>query len=285
MFSKEKIDEIITAVLVADAYSLGAHWVYDETQLKTLPMNWETLNAPQAMWHKGKKAGDFTHIGDQLHWFHEFIQDKNLFDSSLYLKFWEEKISSYDGYIDGATKGTLENIKKGDNTGSTSEDFSVIGRITPLLLVSENEDAFVQNVEKFVKLSHNSPNVIESAIFFARLLFRVHDNKNIEQEIVSLKNAFDPFIVENVDKGIASKDEDTFNAIRDFGPACSVNDGFSGIIHLLVKYPKDLKELLIQNAKAGGDTSSRAMVATMLVVANSSSDTIPENWFDLNSNT
>ena len=284
MFSKEKSNEIITATLTSDSYSLGSHWVYDETQLKDLPIDWNILNAPQAMWHKGKKAGDFTHIGDQLHWLNTFLEDKKTFNSSKYLKFWQEKMATYNGYIDGATRNTLANIVDGKNIGSDSDDFSVIGRISPLLLVSQNEDEFVSNVEKFVKLSHNSKNVIESAIFFARLLFRVYDNKNIEQEIISLKNAFDSFIVDGVDRGIASKNKDTFNAIRDFGPACGVNEGFSGIIYLLAKYPNDLKELLIQNAKAGGDTSSRAMIATMIFVSNKSSENIPKEWFNLNIN-
>jgi len=282
MFTKEKIDEIITAVKVADSYSLGAHWVYDETQLKELPINWERLNAPQAMWHKGKKAGNFTHIGDQLLWLNEYIQDKSSFESLKYLTFWQEKMATYDGYIDGATRNTLVNIEAGKNIGSDSDDFSVIGRISPLLLVSQNEDEFVSNVEKFVKLSHNSSNVIESAIFFARLLFRVKEGKNIEQEISFLKNAFNSFIVDGTDKGIASKKEKTFGTIRRFGPACGIDEGFSGIIHLLVKYPNDLKELLVSNAKAGGDTSSRAMVATMIFVANQSSEDLPQEWFAIN---
>lgn len=284
MFSKEKINEIIAATLASDSYSLGSHWVYDETQLQDLPINWETLNAPQAMWHKGKKAGDLTHIGDQLHWLYEFVQDKKEFDASLYLKFWQEKMNTYTGYVDGATRGTLANIQDGKEIGSDSDDFSVIGRISPLLLVSKNEDTFVKNVESFVKLSHNSFHVIESAVFFARLLFRVNDNKNIQQEISSLKNAFDSFIIDNVDKAIASKDANTFDTIRNFGPACGIDEGFSGIVHLLTKYPTDFKELLIQNAKAGGDTSSRAMVAAMIIVSNSSSEDVPKEWFDLNIN-
>ena len=282
MFNKERINEIITSVQIADSYSLGAHWVYDEKQLESLPINWDTLNAPQAMWHKGKKAGDFTHIGDQLQWLNDFLQDKKSFDTSLYLKFWKDKMSNYNGYIDGATRNTLSNIEEGKFIGSDSDDFSVIGRISPLLLISKNEDEFVQNVESFIKLSHNSVNVIEAATFFARLLFRVDEGKNIEQEISSLKNAFNSFIVESVDKGIASKENNTFNVIREFGPACGIDEGFSGIIHLLVKYPNDLKELLVQNAKAGGDTSSRAMIATMIFMTNKSNDNIPEEWFNIN---
>ena len=282
MFTKEKIDEIIRAVKVADSYSLGSHWVYDETQLLELPINWEKLNAPQAMWHKGKKAGDFTHIGDQLQWLDEYVQDRNSFEPLKYLTFWQDKMSTYNGYIDGATRNTLANIEAGNNSGSDSDDFSVIGRIAPLLMVSKNEDEFVSNIEKFVQLSHNSPKVIETAIFFARLLFRVGEGKNIELEILSLKNAFDSFIVEGVDKGTASKDANSFDTIRTFGPACGVDEGFSGIIHLLTKYPNDLQELLVSNAKAGGDTSSRAMVATMIFVANKSSEDLPKEWFEIN---
>lgn len=282
MFTKEEIDEIITAVQVADSYSLGSHWVYDEKQLATLAVDWDTLNAPQAMWHKGKKAGDFTHIGDQFYWLSNFVEDREDFDESLYLKFWQNQMDTYSGYIDGATRNTLENIQQGKFIGSDSDDFSVIGRIAPLLKVSKNEDDFVQNVEKFVKLSHNSENVIESAIFFARLLFRVGDGKNIEQEILYLKNAFNSFIIENVEKGLKSKNEHTFETIRTFGPACGIDEGFAGIIHLLVKYQNDLKELLIQNAKAGGDTSSRAMIATMIFVADSNSKQLPQEWFKLN---
>ncbi len=58
------INHAIEAAFVADAYALGAHWIYDEAQLKSLDLNWEALNAPQAIWHKGKQKGDFTHYGD-----------------------------------------------------------------------------------------------------------------------------------------------------------------------------------------------------------------------------
>jgi len=282
MFTKEKIDEIITAVKVADSYSLGAHWVYDETQLKELPINWERLNAPHAMWHRGKNAGDFTHIGDQLQWLDEYVQDKSSFEPLDYLTFWQEEMATYDGYIDGATRNTLANIEAGNNIGSDSDDFSVIGRIAPLLIVSKDENDFIQNVENFVKLSHNSENVIASAKFFAHLLLRASDGKNIEEKINTLKNDFNPFVAQAVEKGLKTKEQNTFDTIRAFGPACGVDEGFSGIIHLLITYPNNLKELLVQNAKAGGDTSSRAMVATMIFVANKSSEDIPQEWFEIN---
>jgi ADP-ribosylglycohydrolase len=281
MFNTEEIDKIISAILVADAYSLGAHWIYDENQLKSLPIDWDGLNAPQAMWHKGKTAGDFTHIGDQAYWLKEYVSEQKSFNSKGYLDFWKDKMDSYEGYIDGATRETLENIKNGDMIGSDSHDFSVVGRIAPLLYVSKNKEDFLKNVQELVKLSHNNKQVLECADFFAKLMLRVKEGKNIEEEMLHLSDDFSAFISDGVQKGISSKKEDSFKAIRDFGPACGVEDCFSGVVHLLAKYSNDLRTLLIQNAKAGGDSSSRAMTATMIISANRQITELPKSWYDL----
>ena len=265
MLNKNEIEEIIKISLVADTYSLGAHWVYEEEQLKNLPVDWEELNDPQAIWHKGKSKGDFTHIGDQAYWLYEFLQDKNKFTPQDYLTYWQNKMNDYAGYIDGASRETLENIKNGKMSGSNSHDFSVIGRIPSLLLVSKDEAEFVKNVEAFVKLSHDDDKVIEVALFFAKVLLHVKDYSTIQDAISEISGGFSEYVQKSVKEAVASKNEDTFQTIREFGPACDIDEGFRGIIHLLVKYPEDLKKLLIQNAKAGGDSSSRSMITASII--------------------
>ena len=279
MLKKEKIKEIIKVSLVADTYSLGAHWVYEEEQLKNLRVNWEELNAPQAIWHKGKTAGDFTHIGDQAYWLYRFLQNTDKFEPLEYLTYWQEKMSSYEGYVDGASRETLENMNSGKMSGSTSHDFSVIGRIPSLLLVSNNEDNFIQNVEAFVKLSHDNEHVIEVAKFFAKVLLHVKGSLDIQSLLSELSQGFSEYVKEGVKEGIESKDKDTFQTIREFGPACDIDEGFRGIIHLLVTYSEDLKKLLIQNAKAGGDSSSRSMITASIIAATREVDEIPKSWY------
>ena len=39
-----------------------------------------------------------------------------------------------------------------------------------------------------------------------------------------------------IQKGLDSKNSDTFKTIREFGPACDINGGSSGVIHLLCEY-------------------------------------------------
>ena len=194
---------------------------------------------------------------------------------------WFEKMKTYTGYIDGASRNTILNIENGVvPSGANSHDLSIVGRIVPLLKVSKTKEEFLQNVGKFVKLTHNSKEALQSADFFANLLLLVLENNEIEKSILELKNSYDSFFQEMIEKGINSKNSDTFETIRRFGPACDINSGFSGVIHLLCKYD-NLKDMLVANSKAGGDTSARAMIASVIFLANKQISEIPKNWLNL----
>ncbi len=278
---EDKIKDLVLTSLVTDAYCLGTHWIYDENQLINNDIRWEELNKPLAIWHKGKSAGDFTHYGDQTYWLYEFLKDKDSFDENEYLKFWFEKMKTYTGYIDGASRDTILNIENSVTpSGSNSHDLSIVGRIVPLLKVSKTKEEFLQNVEKLVKLTHKSKEAVKSADFFANLLLMVLEKNDIEKSIVQLKSSYDSYFQDMIQKGLDSKNSDTFKTIREFGPACDINGGFSGVIHLLCKYD-NLKDMLISNSKAGGDTSARAMIASVILLANKQMSEIPKNWLNL----
>lgn len=281
MFDEKKVKDLVLTSLVADAYSLGAHWVYDENQLINLDVNWDELNDPKAIWHKEKKAGEFTHYGDQTLWLYEYLQGKDKFDAKDYISYWAKKVEVYNGYIDGATRESLENVKNDVSpSGSLSTDLSVIGRITPLLLVSNSKEDFLENVEALIKLTHNSSQALNAGRFFALLLVDVLEGKEIFSSIEALKDKFDSSIQGYITKAIESKNSDSFTTIREFGPACDIDGGFAGVIHLLVKYD-NLKDMLIANAKAGGDTSSRAMIASSIFMAQSKMNQIPASWLNI----
>jgi ADP-ribosylglycohydrolase len=281
MFEK-KIKDLVTSALVVDSYCLGTHWVYDEQQLVNNSIDWNGLNAPLAMWHKGKVSGDFTHYGDQTLWLHEFLKDKDSFDEEAFRDFWYKKMKNYTGYIDGASRNTVSNIEeKISPSGSTSTDLSIVGRIAPLLKVSKTKEEFLKNVEKFVSITHNSELAKECADFFAKLLILVLEKNDIKESILKLKNECNEHLKNMIENALNSKEKDTFTAIRDFGPACGINDGFSGVIYLLTKYD-NLKEMLIANSKAGGDTSARAMIATIIFMANNEIGQLPKEWMNIN---
>lgn len=279
MFDRRKTKELILASLVADSYCLGSHWIYDEKQLKSLKVDWENLNAPCAIWHKGKNAGEFTHYGDQINMLYEYATQNETFDLETYIPFWKKRMESYNGYMDGATKKTLENLNSGltyPNCGSTSTDLSVVGRIAPLMLISKTKKEFLENVEKLVRITHNSQIAIDSAKFFAKVLLDVLEDVELIESIKERKDEVPSNIQKFINEGLTSKDEDTFDTIRKFGPACDISEGLKGVIHLLAKY-SNFKEALIKNAQAGGDNSARAMIMAILFVARYGFKVVPSN--------
>ena len=247
----------ILASLSADAYLLGSHWIYDEEQLKNLPINWESLNDAQAMWHKDKKAGDFTHYGDQTLFLLEYISKNKSFNKEDFYKFWSEKMSNYNGYIDGATRNALEAMD------SASNDLSICGRYAPLLLISESKEEFFKNVTPLTEITHNSQLAKTTALFFAELLWESRESQDIQNSIEKLKSSY-PTLLQWIEDGVNSKNDDTFTTIRDFGPACGIDGGFAGAIHLL-SLNDNFTTLMTKNAKAGGDSSARGMVVAMIL--------------------
>lgn len=273
----KNIQNAIDFALIADSYSLGSHWIYDKNELENLEINWDKLNAPQATWHEGKSKGDFTHYGDHAKWLKDYIRTNNEFDIRTYRKIWIENMQTFKGYVDGATKETLEILKNNPNAiiGSNSHDLSLVGSIAPLLLVSNTKDEFLQNVHTYISFTHNNTTVLNVANFFASVLYKVIHSTTIEDALNSTK--IDSSIEHMFSEAMKSEGSNTLNSIHNFGHGCPVEGGFESTLHILLNY-NNLKDALVENAKAGGDSASRAMIIGMLMGASNSD--LPSSWKD-----
>jgi ADP-ribosylglycohydrolase len=279
----KKVEELLLATLAADSYSLGSHWVYDANELENLEIDWEGLNAPSVAWHEGKTKGDFTHYGDQIYILNEYLKAETHFDVKKYMSHWRSEMQTFKGYMDGSIKETIVNI---DNNlavpcGSNSGDMSILGRIVPLLKVSRTNDEFIENTRLLAQATHNNENVLEAMHFFSSLLLEVLDGRSIQESILNLKGMYSQNIQDFIEQGINSKENDTFTSISTFGSACPVEFSFPSTIHILFKYD-DYKEALVQNAKAGGDSSARAMIIAYLMTAQHSIEIVPQSWLAFN---
>jgi len=85
-----------------------------------------------------------------------------------------------------------------------------------------------------------------------------------------------------IDEAIEKKDSDSFETIREFGPACGIDGGFAGVIYLLLQN-KSFQEIIALNAKAGGDSSSRGMVVGMILGMKTDTE-LPSEWIELMKN-
>lgn len=260
----KRIHCAIKGSLIADAHALGSHWIYDEHQLHSLPIDWEELNPPHALWHKGKIKGDFTHYGDHTMWLYDFIIQNRSFSIEKYREYWCQKMKTYGGYIDGSSRDTLSCLDANPFSvhGATSHDLSIIGRIAPLLLISLNKKEFLTHVNELVSFTHNYSLVKDAAQFFGALLFDVVGGKNLMDAFTS--TPVPDSLTERYQKALLSKGKTSFETIRSFGPACSIEGGFESVIHILITYD-NYREAILANAKAGGDNAARGMIIGMLL--------------------
>ena len=270
-----RIKNAILGALVADAYALGAHWIYDGQALAELTIDWDELNDPQAHWHAGKHSGDFTHYGDQATWLCDYVADQGRFDIGEYRGFWLARMQKYDGYVDASSRETVAVLHDDPRalSGSGSRDLSIIGRVAPLLLVSEGRDDFLAKVAELVTLTHNAPRVLLAAQLLASILYEVVEGMDIEGALSSAFAA--PDLQVAFDSARQSAGSDTIKAIRAFGAACGIVGGFEGVVHLLSSYDSYRQAMMI-NCKAGGDSAARGMVVGMIM--GGAGWDIPEAW-------
>jgi ADP-ribosylglycohydrolase len=274
----------VMGAFVADALSLGVHWVYNTGVIDKKFGRVDRYYDPLTSYHKGKRAGDFTHYGDQMLVLLESLNGVKQFDADRFAGLWRAFFSSYDGYFDQATKATLENMKAGKKlteSGSASDDLAGASRLAPLAAVyGDNLEHLVRSSIEQTTITHTDDRVVQSAEFFARSVFAVLGGT---PPVVAMEATLDEHfsgspIAPMVTTGLESRDRDTRKTIADFGQMCSVEAGLPGAVHLIARYADDYKRGMVENVMAGGDSSARGMMAGMMLGAAHGMTAVPDAW-------
>ena len=276
---------MILASFAADALSLGVHWIYNTN---VIDKKWgrveEYIKPERPTYHPTKDLGEFTHYGDQTLLLLKSVADSSGFDLNHFANRWREFFNSYEGYFDGATKATLENFATGrgpTDAGSDSDDLAGAARIAPLAFCYRNDlKKLTTTARAQTALTHNHRHVIETAEFFGRVVWQVLRGETPTAGIKkALKDGFerDPYL-KWVTDGLDSVESGTRQAMLDLGQMCEIEAAFPCVVHLIAKYQHNLKEGLIENAMAGGDSASRGLIVGMILGAHLGIDAIPQKW-------
>lgn len=276
---------MLMASFVGDALSLGVHWIYNTNVIdkKWGPVE-NYIKPERPTYHPTKDLGDFTHYGDQTLVLLQSMAGSSGYRLSNFAKSWQDFFDSYDGYFDGATKDTLENIAAGKEiteAGSGSGDLAGAARIAPLVYrYHQDEDKLIETVRSQTAFTHNNPEVIDAAEFFARVTLRVLQGAApvaAINKVVADGFSREPY-GQWIEDGLDSIETDTRQAMLDFGQACEMEMAFPCVIHLIGKYENNLSRGLIENAMAGGDSAARGLVTGMILGAHRGLEAVPRKW-------
>lgn len=276
--SKPMTPNYFQAALVADALSLGSHWVYDQGKLARLyPDGITKLTDPASSYHPNRKAGQLTHFGDQMVLLKGSLENGS-YDESRWRTTWVEGMTGYDGYLDGATKDTLAND---GHEPSSSNDLSGASRLAPILDLDLPPADKISAARSQTTLTHGDPEVADSAEFFVRAVLA-------SEEGATFAEAFQKAAAEGSYHQLkpAGHLESALAAGSDYlavgtamGLTCHTPEAFPLSLYLALRDGATFSSAITENALAGGDTSARAMLIALLFEArdgNSGTDFIDQ---------
>jgi ADP-ribosylglycohydrolase len=129
-------------------------------------------------------------------------------------------------------------------------------------------------------MTHNNPLVLQSAEFLVRTALEILDG---EAPVAAMKKVADGrfkggFVAGAVHEALESLSLSAKEAILDLGQSCNSKGALPAVVFLVARYESDLKEALVQNAMAGGDSAARGMAVGMLLGAHLGAEAIPGDW-------
>ena len=131
-------------------------------------------------------------------------------------------------------------------------------------------------------MTHAGPGVAGGAEFLARTSFSILHGSSIKDGLEEAleRGVGDIDLDLRLRQAMDSADRDTGQTIKEFGQMCAINAALPGVIHLVLRYSDNLREGLVENVMAGGDSAARGMAAGMLLGAACGREAIPTAWLD-----
>lgn len=256
------------ASLSADALCLGPHWVYNQGKLARLyPEGVYALSDPATEYHASRKAGQFTHYGDQLQLLAASIEARDGFDAEAWRADWVVGMTDYDGYIDGAT---FEVLAAQGASPSNSNDLAGASRMGPVLDAGLDEKSAIAAARQQTALTHGDAGVQDAAEFFVRAVFAVQRGESFPDAFQSAAGAghYDALDVSTHLSAARTADLQDYKQVAStMGLTCHVPEAFPLTLYMALRPGASMRETLSENALAGGDSSARAMLLALLFAA------------------
>ncbi|MBW1989571.1 MAG: ADP-ribosylglycohydrolase family protein [Deltaproteobacteria bacterium] len=282
---RERTRGMVFGSFVGDSLALGVHWIYRTADIDEGVGRANYLRAPDKdSFHAGKKAGEFTHYGDQALTLLESVAKNQGFDLERWADDWRALFANYRGYMDRATKATLENFAQGkspEEAGSHVEELAGASRMAPVIYRHRTRpDLCERFCVQQTAMTHNTALVKEVAGFLCRVTMLVLGGEKPTAALLALQRegGHSDELLHWLERGLETRGRNTRYVIKGFGQSCEVRYAFPSLVHLMCSYENDLAEGLVQNNMAGGDSAARGMALGMVLGAHLGMPAVPEEW-------
>lgn len=285
----------ITGGFVADAATMGLHWIYDPAKLQALVDSTggkpEFFSPPACPFYE-YSSGALSPYGDEILPLLQDVATRGEFNAPEFALVSYHAAKAYTGRLNQVFK---ELVRKGDeglvypDLASPSKDIHG-GIKVPILVaryLNEPVATLLKKVREATKVHEESPEPEDAAVASALLLQQVVTGASVNDAIASLatneeiSSSTRTEIQDVLDSVKAKTFPDATTAVGQFGKSCTLPGVLKGLLYVLLT-TSDYSEAIRVNMAAGGDNCSRSIIIGAVYAAASASadgkNGIPEDW-------
>jgi ADP-ribosylglycohydrolase len=292
----------ILGALVADAASLGLHWLYDPDRISRvaadkgltfLQPDMNDYSGTKGYFaHGGKSAGDSSSYGETCLLMLNHLARHGNFDRIAYqaeLRSYFGPGGAYTGYVDSPMRATLHALLPLEpaifpaESGADDDQHLALAALPALVALHDgSRDSLMDRVEEVVRITNNNALAVAAGQCAAAALFNMLQGERAAQALANALPFAGKVLEPLLEQALAMTTLDGVAAAQCFGSACHVAEGLPVIFHI-AQHAADYRAAVESNIRAGGDSCGRSiMLGAMAAVCSGGiqegSCSIPLQW-------
>eukprot|EP00878_Enallax_costatus_P019783 GHUV01020885.1.p1 GENE.GHUV01020885.1~~GHUV01020885.1.p1 ORF type:complete len:325 (+),score=106.22 GHUV01020885.1:330-1304(+) len=288
----------VVGALVADAATMGLHWIYDQGKIQELlkskgkqgtPEFFDPPSCPFYQMPSGSLSPYGAELAALLEYFSAPEQKQQVathapFDGPSWAKALAAYFKDvYPGYKNKSIKSLIANVDAGKaypETGDSQDtQANSLCKVPLITAIYAGTEALPAAVEASVRAQQNNETSVTLGLAAARILEKVVLGSSIDEALswAQMEGNLPAAATEAVKQALAAKGEPFNSASTKFGVSCAMPGAFQNAI-LVAATAKSYSDGIRTNMLAGGDNCSRSVYLGALLGAAYGIDSVAADW-------
>ena len=264
--------QALIGALVADAATMGLHWMYDQSHIETISQTGDILfrqpdvnnytDRKAYFAHAAKRVGENSQYGECVRVVAMVIAAGGDYSTSAHRELFFQTFGpcgSYSGFADRPTKALIAKmILEGDDipeaSGSDDDQLPALCAVSALFAYEQG----LESVAKAVSVTSINAEAISGARVLYDCLARLIDGESLADALENSANLAEPALAELLIEALNKRTYDPLGIANHFGMPCHIKQGLPVAWHIL-KHAPNFETAVRDNIRCGGDSCGRSM--------------------------
>jgi len=286
----------LTGAYVADAATMGFHWLYDQDRIAELAPSEPEFRTPNAddytkgyFAHGGKSAGEPSQYGAQMRSMADALA-QGPYTPETYAESFRAAFGyggTWIGYIDRPTRATLDAMAAATaaeqpttTCGADDAQLPALSKLPPLIVAHLDDPNLSDIVTSAIRLTNNRDDSVAWGQCFAAMLTTALKGGDQSAILNAARELATPHIQTQIAQALDLTAQTPAQVATHFGLHCQLEVAFPVIIHSIAT-ATDYTSAIRNNILAGGDNCGRAIPIGAILGALFADDQergIPKDW-------